>query len=79
MTDIYCEPFDFIRCCPASCRVSPFVGFLKHREQQLARRKEHLDAVCSGYWRGGYEISLEGEEDEVQLQHYERRADIVVT
>lgn len=62
---IYCKPFEFIRFCPASGRVSPFIGFLKHREQQLARRRENLDAVCSGYWRGGYEISLEGEEDEV--------------
>ena len=51
-------------------RVSPFVGFLKHREEQLARQREDMDAVCSGYWRGGYEISLEGEEDEVSLlQH----------
>eukprot|EP00752_Nemacystus_decipiens_P018761 g16821.t1 len=46
--------------------VSPFVGFLKHREEQQARRRETADAVCSGYWRGGYEISLEGEEDETE-------------
>ncbi|CBJ32514.1 conserved unknown protein [Ectocarpus siliculosus] len=44
--------------------VSPFIGFLKHREEQHARRREEADAVCSGYWRGGYEISLEGEDDE---------------
>ena len=51
----------------AVTRVSPFVGFLKHREEQLARQREDMDAVCSGYWRGGYEIALEGEEDEVSL------------
>lgn len=56
-------------------RVSPFIGFLKHREEQMARRQETMDAVCSGFWRGGYEIALEGEEDEVSWRALAGRID----
>ncbi|CAM9291230.1 unnamed protein product [Choristocarpus tenellus] len=59
--------------------VSPFIGFLHHREQQMIRRKEVKDAVCSGYWRGGYEIHLEGEEDVASsYMHSEGRGEIVL-
>ncbi|CAM9694343.1 unnamed protein product, partial [Phaeothamnion confervicola] len=51
--------------------VAPFIGFLQHREWQRRREAERKDEVCTGFWRGGYEIELEGEEDD--LHQYNRR------
>ncbi|CAM9755713.1 unnamed protein product [Chrysoparadoxa australica] len=42
--------------------VAPFIGFLQHRQSQAAHMEEQKDAVCSGVWRGDYEVVLEGEE-----------------
>ncbi|CAN0266194.1 unnamed protein product, partial [Discosporangium mesarthrocarpum] len=58
--------------------VSPFIGFLHHREQQMVQKKEAKDSVCSGFWRGGYEIALEGEEGQAFYSHSQGQGDMLL-
>ena len=44
--------------------VAPFIGFLEHRQRQCAQQSDHKDDVCSGLWRGGFE--LDGLQDDVE-------------
>ena len=43
--------------------VAPFVGFLLHRAALKQKNEAEKDDVCSGYWRMGFEIEDEIEED----------------
>ena len=36
--------------------VTPFVGFMQHREEQLRRRRAHCTAVCQGSWWGDFQV-----------------------
>jgi sulfite reductase alpha subunit-like flavoprotein len=48
--------------------VAPFIGFLEHRQRQCAQQSDHKDDVCSGLWRGGFELDGLQDDDEYSGQ-----------
>lgn len=48
----------------AGTGVSPFLGFLQHRHLLRIRRRKEKNDMCTGCWRGGFDIEETSHEDE---------------